>query len=197
MRIISGKLKGRRFSAPTSLPVHPTTDQAKEALFNVLNHRFFFQDIRVLDLFFGLGGISYEFASRGVPSIHCVDIDHGCVRYVQETIRRFEISDQIQVSRSDVFKFLKRNFSAPYDFIFADPPYQMSDEHLKPLIDLCLQSEWIKSGGLMILEHSHRKTLIYDHPYYKKTKRYGQVCFSFFECFDQTDLPVYKTFDTK
>ncbi|XOD69236.1 MAG: RsmD family RNA methyltransferase [Flavobacteriales bacterium AspAUS03] len=181
MRIISGKLKGRRFSVPTDLRVRPTTDQAKEALFSILNHRLCFQDVRMLDLFCGIGSISYEFASRGVPKINSVDIDHRCVKYVQDTIQRFQITQQIQVLRSNAFAFLDKNSVTPYDLIFADPPYRMLYKQLDLLLKLALQSQWIKLKGLMILEHSLQQNIFYRHPYYKETRQYGQVCFSFFE----------------
>lgn len=181
MRIISGKLKGRRFYVPTDLSVRPTTDQAKEALFNILNHRVCFQNIRILDLFCGLGGISYEFASRGAISIDCVDISCQCVRYLQEMIQRFQVTQQIRVIRADVFGFLQKNLTSRYDLIFADPPYRILYESLNPLIELSLQPQWLRPGGQMILEHSYRQGTFHHHPCYKETKRYGQACFSFFE----------------
>ncbi|XCI75606.1 MAG: RsmD family RNA methyltransferase [Flavobacteriales bacterium] len=181
MRITSGKLKGRLFSVPTDLRIRPTTDQAKEALFSILNHRICFQDVRILDLFCGIGSISYEFASRGVPKINCVDIDHRCIKYVQETIQKFQITQQIQVVRSNVFAFLAINFVTPYDLIFADPPYRMLYKHLDLLVKLALQPQWVKPKGLMVLEHSSQQNTFCNHSYYKETRQYGQVCFSFFE----------------
>ena len=107
MRIISGKYKGRKLVAPKKLPVRPTTDMAKEALFNILNNRYYFDEISVLDLFAGTGNISYEFASRGTDNITCVDQNYGCIKYINETAESFEMS--INTIKSDVFSFLENH----------------------------------------------------------------------------------------
>ena len=91
MRIISGKYKGRKLVAPKKLPVRPTTDMAKEALFNILNNQYYFDEISVLDLFAGTGNISYEFASRGTENITCVDQNYGCIKYINETAELLEL----------------------------------------------------------------------------------------------------------
>lgn len=184
MRVISGRLKGRRFLPPADFcgrRVRSITDQAKEVLFNILNHRVCFQNIRILDLFCGLRSLSYEFASRGAPEIRCVDIDYRCVKYVREVTQKFQIAQQIYAIQSDVFRFLSEDFADPYDLIFADPPYQMLRERLDLLVGLSLQPQWIKPSGLIILEHSSRHDTFHHNPCYKETKRYGQICFSFFE----------------
>ena len=106
MRIISGKFKARRIIAPKKLPVRPTTDMAKEALFNILNHRYHFHDISFLDLFAGTGNISYEFASRGTESILCVDQNFHCIKFIEKTAKEFEMP--IQVTKADVFGFLEK-----------------------------------------------------------------------------------------
>ena len=107
MRIISGQFKGRRISAPKKLPVRPTTDMAKEALFNILNNQYYFDDISVLDLFSGTGSISYEFASRGTKMITAVDEDFGCIKFINKTAEEFEMD--IRTIKSDVFKFLEKS----------------------------------------------------------------------------------------
>ena len=118
MRIISGQYKGRRLTAPKNLPVRPTTDMAKEALFNILNNQYYFDEISVLDLFAGTGNISYEFASRGTNNITCVDQNYGCIKYINETAESFEMP--ISTIKSDVFSFLE-NHKQPYTIVFADP----------------------------------------------------------------------------
>src|SRR6056297_527079 len=125
MRIISGKYKGKRLTAPKKLPVRPTTDMAKEALFNILNNRFYFDELKVLDLFAGTGNISYEFASRGTEEITCVDAHYGCVKFISETAESFDMN--IETIKSDVYTYLE-NSSQKFNIIFADPPYDFSHE---------------------------------------------------------------------
>ena len=122
MRIISGTFKARRIMAPKKLPVRPTTDMAKEALFNILNHRYHFHDISVLDLFSGTGNISYEFASRGTESIVAVDQNFHCTKFISQTSEGFDMP--IQVIKADVFGFLEKT-KQPQTIIFADPPYEL------------------------------------------------------------------------
>ncbi len=106
MRIISGQYKGKRLIAPKNLPVRPTTDMAKESLFNILNNRYYFQNISVLDLFSGTGNISYEFASRGTEHIISVDQNFHCIQFIKKTIAQLQFEKEITPFKSDVFKFL-------------------------------------------------------------------------------------------
>ena len=122
MRIISGKHKGRRITAPKNLPVRPTTDLAKESLFNILNNHYYFDTISVIDLFSGTGNIAFEFASRGAKNIHAVDGNFNCVKFINKTSTEFDFS--INAYRSDVFKFLEKT-ALNADIIFADPPYDI------------------------------------------------------------------------
>ena len=148
MRIISGKYKGRRISPPKGLPVRPTTDMSKEALFNVLNNHFSFEGLKILDLIAGTGNISYEFASRGCTPITSVDGDFGCVKFIKQIAAEYDFN--IAATKSDVFKFLESSKTS-YDIIFADPPYH--NEQLstaKKLLGL------LKVGGCMILSNSGR-----------------------------------------
>ena len=124
MRIISGTYKGRRLTAPKKLPVRPTTDMAKEALFNILNNRYYFNSIKVIDLFSGTGNISFEFASRGTENITSLDAHFGCVKYINSVAKDFDFN--ITTLKSDVFKFLEKT-PLKADVIFADPPYGMDD----------------------------------------------------------------------
>ena len=177
MRIISGKYKGRKLVAPKKLPVRPTTDMAKEALFNILNNRYYFDEISVLDLFAGTGNISYEFASRGTENITCVDQNYGCIKYINETAESFEMS--INTIKSDVFSFLE-NHQQPYTIIFADPPYEFPVEEFAKIPELVFQNNLLEEDGLLILEHS-KHTDLSGLSQYSHSKSYGGNMFSFFE----------------
>src|SRR5690606_40166861 len=137
MRIISGLYKSRRIVAPKNLPVRPTTDMAKEGLFNILNNTFYFDAIAVLDLFAGTGNISYEFASRGTKDIIAVDQDFGCIKFINQTSETFKMP--IKTIKSDVFKFLEKA-SLKFDVIFADPPYAFTLEQFSKIPELVFQN---------------------------------------------------------
>ncbi len=177
MRIISGKFKGRRIFPPKNLPVRPTTDMSKEALFNVLNNHFNFENLKFLDLFSGTGNISYEFASRGSENITSVDVDFGCVRFIKQVAEEFDFS--IAVIKSDVFKFLEKNTNS-YDIIFADPPYALDQKVFDNLVLLVFKQNLLDIEGMMIIEHSKHTQL--DHlTHFSFKKSYGGSIFSFFE----------------
>ena len=177
MRIISGEFKGRRISAPKKLPVRPTTDMAKEALFNILNNSFYFDEITVLDLFAGTGSISYEFASRGTKQITAVDKDFGCIKFISKTTVEFEMN--IQTIKSDVFKFLEKT-KLKSKVIFADPPYAFSDEQFSSIPTLIFQNNILEDKGVLIIEHS-KHTDLSNIENYSYSKNYGGSVFSFFE----------------
>lgn len=177
MRIISGQHKSRKIIAPKNLPVRPTTDMAKESLFNILNNLFYFEDISVLDLFAGTGNISYEFASRGTNQITCVDQDFGCVKFINETAEKFEMP--IQTIKSDVFKFLEKTTQRA-NVIFADPPYNFSDDQFAKIVGLVFQNSLLIEDGILIIEHS-KHTDLSSLSYYNYSKSYGGNMFSFFE----------------
>lgn len=174
MRIISGKFKGRRLTAPSNLPVRPTTDYAKESLFNILNNNFYFEDLEVLDCFSGTGNVSYEFLSRGVKSVHSVDANFNCVSY-QKKIKEELKCDNFNPMKQDVFKALK-NIPGPYDIIFCDPPYDLPN--IPEIADLVFENEILDKEGWLIIEHS--KATSFKHPNYKETRKYGNVNFSIF-----------------
>ena len=177
MRIISGKYKGRRISPPKGLPVRPTTDMSKEALFNVINNHFSFEGLKILDLFAGTGNISYEFASRGSTPITSVDADFGCVKFIKQVAAEYDFN--IAATKSDVFKFLERN-SASFDIIFADPPYALDQKTFEKIVLMVFEKNTLNDDGMMIIEHSKYTKL--DHLInfsFKKT--YGGSIFSFFE----------------
>ncbi|PWL37589.1 16S rRNA (guanine(966)-N(2))-methyltransferase RsmD [Flagellimonas aquimarina] len=177
MRIISGKFKGKRLIAPKKLPVRPTTDMAKEGLFNILNNRFHFDELTVLDLFAGTGNISFEFASRGATNIIAVDSFPSCVQYISKTAK--EMGLPISPVKSDVFKFLERTKLLGH-IIFADPPYDFKDDKFYKIVDLVFQKHLLLDDGLLIIEHSDQTNLS-NSPFFKESRKYGGSVFSFFE----------------
>jgi 16S rRNA (guanine966-N2)-methyltransferase len=177
MRIISGKYKGRRIAPPKNLPVRPTTDMSKEALFNVLNNHFDFSDLKILELFAGTGSISYEFGSRGVWSVLCVDGDMGCVNFIKKTAKEFDFN--ITAIKSDVFKFLEKH-TGDYNIIFADPPYGMAQKEFEKIVTLIFEREILDEEGMLVVEHS-KYTKLEHMPNYSFQKNYGGSVFSFFE----------------
>nr|WP_321452358.1 16S rRNA (guanine(966)-N(2))-methyltransferase RsmD [uncultured Carboxylicivirga sp.] len=176
MRIISGFLKGRRFSPPKSFKARPTTDIARESLFNVLNNRIDFEDLKVLDLFGGTGSISYEFASRGCENITTVELNYNHLAFIKKTISEFELDKYIRPIKADAFKFMQRS-SEKYDLIFADPPFDLKQFDTIP--DHFFQQDLLNEDGLFILEHSDKKSFE-SHPNFVELKKYGKVHFSFF-----------------
>lgn len=177
MRIISGKHKGRQLLAPKNLPVRPTKDMAKEGLFNILNNRYYFPDLKVLDLFAGTGNISFEFASRGVEDILAVDMHSGCVNYISKISDELEMP--IKTLKSDVFSFLSRN-SEKFDIIFADPFYDMELEEFKKLPSLVFENNMLLEDGILVIEHS-KQTHLESLPHFESSRKYGNSVFSFFK----------------
>lgn len=177
MRIISGKYKGRRIMPPKNLPVRPTTDMSKEALFNVLNNHFNFSELKILELFAGTGSISYEFASRGCTPILCVDGDMGCVNFIKKTAKEFDFD--ITALKSDVFKFLEKH-KGNYDIIFADPPYGMEQKDFEKIVELIFENELLDEEGMLVVEHS-KYTKLDQMSNFSFQKSYGGSVFSFFE----------------
>lgn len=174
MRIIGGSLKGIRLNPPKNLPVRPTTDMAKESLFNILNNRIDFDQIEVLDLFSGTGNISLEFASRGAKSITSVDRNFGCYNFLKRTANEHQF-DQINPLKEDVFKFLE-NENQTYDLIFADPPYDLSK--IPMIASIIFEKKLLKKDGLLIIEHQSNQDI--HHPNFEEKRKYGFSAFSFF-----------------
>lgn len=177
MRIISGKYKSRRLTAPKNLPVRPTTDFAKEALFNILRVRLNFSDISVLDLFAGTGNISFEFASRGVENITSVDAHFGCVKYIRQITE--ELSFPITPIKSDVQKYLDAS-NGKFDVIFADPPYDFEIEQLENIVKTVFEKQLLSEDGMLIIEH-FKMTDISALENFSEARKYGSCAFSFFE----------------
>jgi len=177
MRIISGIHKGRRLTAPKKLPVRPTTDMAKEALFNILNNRYYFDEISVLDLFAGTGNISYEFASRGTDQISAVDSNYGCIQFISDTSEVLKMD--ISGIKSDVFSYLEKT-KAKFDIIFADPPYTIPLEEFERIPTLVFENDLLLDKGILIIEHGNQ-TQLSHLDYFSEKRKYGGSVFSFFE----------------
>ncbi|MEZ4779324.1 MAG: RsmD family RNA methyltransferase [Flavobacteriaceae bacterium] len=176
MRIISGIHKGRKINPPKGLPVRPTTDFAKEGLFNILRNRVWFSSIKALDLFAGTGNISFELASRGVPKITAVDADFGCVKFIKKTSE--ELTLPITTLKMDVFKYLDSK-SERFDVIFADPPYLFQLEKLQEIIQKVQENNFLQEEGFLVLEHSKSIDLS-QIPGFTESRKYGDSAFSFF-----------------
>lgn len=177
MRIIGGKFKGRKFHPPAkNWPTRPTTDFAKEGLFNILMNRYDFSELKVLDLFGGTGNHSYEFISRGCEDVTYVDKFGGCVAFVKKTAALLEIEDHINIVRSDVFKFMERT-PEKYDYIFAGPPYPLPT--LDTIPDWIFAKELLAADGIFVMEHNPNHDFK-KHPHYVEERHYGKTIFSFF-----------------
>lgn len=177
MRIIAGTLKGRRLNPPANLPVRPTTDMARESLFNILNNYVDYEECSVMDLFAGTGAVSIEFVSRGVKDVTSIDINNACTEYIKLAAKQLNISN-IHVVRADVFDLLKRAYKK-FDIVFADPPYALQD--LPKLPDIVFQSDILNDDGIFILEHP-KEYSFEEHPHFWQHRNYGKVNFTFFAC---------------
>jgi 16S rRNA (guanine(966)-N(2))-methyltransferase RsmD len=175
MRIISGKYKRRFITPPKNLPVRPTTDLARESLFNILENKTDLEEKSVLDLFSGTGAVSYEFISRGCKNVLAIDSNYRCTQFIKKTASEFEMKT-LSTIKGDVFNFLSRT-KLSFDIIFADPPYDL--ENLDTLPHLIFKNNILKDNGYFILEHPK----IYDfsnHPNFLEHRKYGKVNFTFF-----------------
>jgi 16S rRNA (guanine966-N2)-methyltransferase len=174
MRIIGGKYKGRIFNPGKQFTARPTTDFARESLFNILNNRIDFEETKTLDLFAGTGSISFEFISRGCTNITVIELDFKHVQFIKSVLK--ELNEVAKVYRADAFKFMESERSS-YDLIFADPPYD--HPRFSEVPELVLKGNLLAPEGLFVLEHSK----YYDFsslPGFKELRRYGSVHFSFF-----------------
>ncbi len=176
MRIISGYYKGRRFDLPKNFKLRPTTDMAKESLFNVVHNLIDFDEIDALDLFSGTGSISYELVSRGANSVLAVEQNGQQTRFIESVIQKLEM-ENMRILRMDVFQFLKTN-KRSFDLVFADPPYDMPE--IGSLPELIFSNKILSAEGIFILEHS-RNFSFEEHPHFFNHRKYGNVNFSFFK----------------
>ena len=175
MRIISGIFRGKHIRPPGNFKARPTTDFAKESLFNILIHQFSIEDLDVLDLFSGTGSISYEFASRGARSVLAIEMAPMHFKFIQETCRSMEM-EQVTVIRADAFRYLKKPTQA-FDFIFADPPFDHPG--LPELPGLIFNTDILNKQGVFILEHPGSYSFT-AHPRFLQHRKYGGVNFTFF-----------------
>jgi 16S rRNA (guanine966-N2)-methyltransferase len=175
MRIIGGTLKGLRLNPPKNLPVRPTTDMAKEALFNILQNQIEFENIKVLDLFCGTGNISLEFASREAAQVISIDRSIHCINYVKDAARQHRL-EQIKTFKADVFKYLEME-TEQYNLIFADPPYDLN--RIPEIPKIVFEKKLLLPDGLLIVEHQSLQNLS-NHPAFAEQRSYGNSSFSFF-----------------
>jgi 16S rRNA (guanine966-N2)-methyltransferase len=177
MRIISGSHGGRRISPPANMPhTRPTTDIAKEGLFNILQNNLDFEELKTLDLFGGTGSISYELASRGAKDLTIVEKDDKMFAFIKKTAADLKL-ENFKVIKSDVFRFLE-SCQEKFDFIFAGPPYALTN--IDDLPKLIFEKELLNAGGWFILEHTPRNDYK-TFPHYKREKNYGTTIFTIFE----------------
>lgn len=176
MRIIGGEHGGRRFTPPANMPhTRPTTDIAKEGLFNILQNRLDFTSLKTLDLFGGTGSISYELASRGVTDLTIVEKDPAMYAFILKTLETLRITNA-KVLKMDVFKFMETS-AAKFDFIFAGPPYALAN--IDDLPRTVFGKQLLTSGGLFVLEHTPRNSYT-GYPGFVSERNYGTTVFSLF-----------------
>ena len=176
MRIIGGEYGGRKFNPPARMPyTRPTTDIAKEGLFNILVHNLDIEELKTLDLFGGTGNISYELASRGVKDLTIVEKDAVMYEFIKKTAKELKI-ESLKIIRMDVFKFIGQ-CQDKFDFIFAGPPYALTN--IDDLPKLVFEKQLLNPGGWFVLEHTPRNSYK-TFPYYKNERNYGTTVFSIF-----------------
>jgi 16S rRNA (guanine(966)-N(2))-methyltransferase RsmD len=176
MRIIGGKLRGKTILPPQGYKARPTTDFAKEGLFNILNNEYEMDGLKVLDLFGGTGAISFEFASRGAERVYCVEMLPLHANFIKSQASKFGM-DNLTVVRHNVFEFLEICHEK-FDIIFADPPYAL--DGLANIPEKVFERDILHPGAYFILEHPEEFNFS-EHPFFVKEKKYGNVHFSFFE----------------
>jgi 16S rRNA (guanine966-N2)-methyltransferase len=177
MRIIGGQFKGRKFNPPSGIPARPTTDVAKEGLFNTLENMMDLDGIKTCDLFGGTGSISYELASRGATDLTLIERDYTSIAFMRKTVKELGMQSNFKIVKSDVFRFMHRNTES-YDFIFAGPPYAL--ENIDDIPNLIFSQNMLNPRGIFVLEHTPRNNYT-QHPFFLRTKNYGTTVFSFFQ----------------
>ena len=176
MRIITGKYKGRHFEIPRSFKARPTTDFAKENIFNVLMGYIDFDGTRALDLFAGTGSITLELLSRGCSQVVSVELDRDHHRFIQQCITKLQEENNVQCLRADVFRFIKGSHQQ-FDFIFADPPYALKE--LPQIPDLVFAHNLLAPDGIFVFEHGKDNDFS-GHPHFVEHRSYGSVNFTLF-----------------
>ena len=177
MRIVGGKFKRRRFDVPKSFNARPTTDMAKENIFNVLSNFIDFEGVKALDLFSGTGAISFELVSRGAIEVISVEKNFSHYRFICK-IKAEVDTPELRPIKGDVFKYLKSSkLKDTFDFIFADPPYNLPNFADVP--QAIFDSNLLTKGGILVVEHSSQYNFS-KHPYFSQHRNYGSVNFSIF-----------------
>ncbi|QUB68519.1 16S rRNA (guanine(966)-N(2))-methyltransferase RsmD [Prevotella melaninogenica] len=175
MRIITGKYKGRHFDIPRTFKARPTTDFAKENIFNVINAYVDWEEATALDLFSGTGSISLELLSRGCQQVISVEKDRDHARFISQCMEKLDTNEHILI-KGDVFRFLK-SCHQKFDLIFADPPYALPE--LETIPDLIFQYDLLKEDGLLVFEHGKNDDFS-THPHFIEHRSYGSVNFTLF-----------------
>lgn len=176
MRIISGKWKGRRIHPPAKMPhTRPTTDIAKEGLFNILQNRIDFEGIKTLDIFGGTGSISYELASRGAADLTIVEKDPKMYAFIRKNIASLPV-ENCRLLKMEVFSFLESD-NGIYDFIFAGPPYALTT--IDELPRVIIEKQYLEKDGIFVLEHTPRNRYE-NYEGFRFQRNYGSTVFSFF-----------------
>lgn len=176
MRIIGGALKGKTINPPAGYKARPTTDFAREGLFNVLGNEYEFEDLKVLDLFAGTGAVGFEFASRGAARVYSVEMSRENASFIKTEAARLGLGNLTMV-RDNVFDFIPVCHEK-FDIVFADPPYAL--DGLETIPDRIFEKGLLFPDRYLILEHGDEHSFV-NHPRFKKEKVYGRVHFSFFE----------------
>ena len=182
MRIITGIYKGRHFDIPRTFKARPTTDFAKENIFNVLMQYVDFDGATALDLFSGTGSISLELVSRGCRQVVSVEMDRDHHHFIQQCLQKLNCKACIPI-RGDVFRFLK-SCHQQFDFIFADPPYALQE--LPQIPDLVIEKQLLKPEGIFVFEHGKDHDFS-QHRHFLEHRSYGSVNFSLFTAGERTD----------
>ena len=176
MRIVGGEFSGRRFNPPSGIPARPTTDVAKEGLFNTLENLMDLEGIKTCDLFGGTGSISYELASRGAEDLTLIERDPTSINFIKKTAKELGIEEKLHIIKGDVFKFMKQS-TEQYDFIFAGPPYALLNIDDIPM--LVFEKQMLAPEGIFVHEHTPRNDY-QNHPRFLRMKNYGTTVFTFF-----------------
>jgi 16S rRNA (guanine(966)-N(2))-methyltransferase RsmD len=177
MRIVGGEFKGRRIAVPSNFPSRPTTDFAKEGLFNVLENQVDLTELKILDLCSGTGNISLEFLSRGVGKVTAVDTHTNCLKFVQKNANSIGITNGIETVKSDLISFIKST-NQTFDIIFADPPFNY--DNYSEIVKEVFERNLLHEEGVLILEHSKQKSFATEQKF-SFYRNYGNVTFSFFK----------------
>ena len=175
MRIIAGKYRSRRIQPPQNLPVRPTTDRARESLFNILNNLLDFKETTALDLFSGTGAVAFEMISRGCRQVTAVDLNRRCTDWIRKAAQDFRM-ENLQVRQAEVFRFLKQN-TRKYNLIFADPPYPL--ENIPDISREVFENNLLEPDGWLVVEHPAAIDMS-EQPWFHSHRKYGKVNFSFF-----------------